>query len=153
MCGKQVCCEVHLLFKLEVRAMFDILLKFLLIIWELPQNLLGSLLLAFYKASSVSIVKMHGYPERIVYFSDYMPTGISLGGIIIVNSRSGGATSKSVAHEYGHTIQSMYLGPLYLIVIGLPSLLWNMRCRGNLELDYYSFFTERWADKLGKVKR
>lgn len=30
-----------------------------------------------------------------------------------------------LVHEYGHTIQSMILGPLYLIVIGIPSTLWG----------------------------
>ena len=28
-------------------------------------------------------------------------------------------------HEYGHTIQSLILGPAYLLLVGAPSLLWS----------------------------
>ena len=55
-------------------------------------------------------------------------------------------------HEYGHTLQSLLLGPLYLIVIGLPSLIWAWQYKGDNK-GYYKFFTERWADRLGEVKR
>ena len=59
-----------------------------------------------------------------------------------------------LVHEYGHTVQSLILGPLYLPVVGLPSVLWNhlppcrrMR-RGNV--SYFSFVTERTANFLGE---
>ena len=49
-----------------------------------------------------------------------------------------------VQHEYGHTIQSLILGPLWLFVIGLPSLIWcgcfNKYIEKN-NVDYYSFYT------------
>ena len=32
---------------------------------------------------------------------------------------------RMLVHEYGHTIQSLWLGPLYLPAAGLPSALWN----------------------------
>lgn len=76
-----------------------------------------------------------------------MRGGVSLGKYIIVNQWM---PTKEIMHEYGHCIQSRYLGWLYLIVIGLPSLLWAMFYRGK---NYYSFYTERWADKLGGVNR
>ena len=28
-----------------------------------------------------------------------------------------------LVHEYGHTIQSLFFGPLYLLLVGLPSIL------------------------------
>ena len=56
-------------------------------------------------------------------------------------------------HEFGHSIQSLILGPLYLLVIGLPSVLWaglpvcrSVRCRRRM--SYFDFYTERWADRL-----
>ena len=59
-----------------------------------------------------------------------------------------------LVHEYGHTVQSLILGPLYLPVVGLPSALWNhlpacrrMR-RGNV--SYFSFVTERTANFFGE---
>ena len=54
-------------------------------------------------------------------------------------------------HEYGHSIQSKILGPLYLLVIGLPSIIWAglfEKYRNKHKISYYSFFTEKWANKL-----
>ncbi len=47
------------------------------------------------------------------------------------------------------------LGPLYLIVIGIPSALWGFmphlnRKRKQQRISYFSFFTERWANVLGE---
>ncbi len=58
-------------------------------------------------------------------------------------------------HEYGHTIQSLMLGVLYLPIIGVPSMIWCMtpyfqRKRIRKNISYYSFYPERWADRLGK---
>ena len=59
-----------------------------------------------------------------------------------------------IRHERGHQIQSFILGPLYLLIIGLPSIIW-CRCFENYrktnDISYYSFYTEKWANKLGKV--
>lgn len=60
-----------------------------------------------------------------------------------------------LVHEYGHTIQSLILGPLYLMVMGLPSTLWGFlpycnNLRKNKNVSYFSFFTERWANYLGE---
>lgn len=57
-------------------------------------------------------------------------------------------------HEYGHTLQSLLLGPLYLLVIGLPSFLWcNLpplrRMRREKGIPYDSFYVERWATACG----
>ena len=79
--------------------------------------------------------------------------GISLGNTIIVYQED----ENVVKHEYGHQIQSMYLGPLYLIVIGLPSIIWAGLIYGHIvprkPNGYYKFYTESWADKLGGVIR
>ena len=57
-------------------------------------------------------------------------------------------------HEYGHTIQSLLLGPLYLIVIGIPSFLWaNLpqarRYRFMRNIPYSRLYTERNANYFG----
>lgn len=57
------------------------------------------------------------------------------------------------AHEYGHVKQSRILGPLYLFVIGIPSLLWACWYRKHKRGSYYAFYTEKWADRLGGVIR
>lgn len=60
-----------------------------------------------------------------------------------------------LVHEYGHTVQSLILGPLYLIVMGIPSTLWGFlpscaKKRKEENVSYFSFFTERWANSLGE---
>ena len=113
----------------------------LLYIHQLPQNGLGVLLRLIYKGYDSE------YNGCVVRRSVYLKGGISLGRYIIVNQWF---KEVDIKHEYGHSVQSRRLGWLYIIVIGLPSLLWAMFYRGN---NYYSFYTEKWADKLGGVER
>lgn len=74
---------------------------------------------------------------------------VSFGLFIFVNKYD--HTEKLRKHEYGHTIQSLILGPLWIFVIGLPSLIWCScfeKYRRKNNVDYYSFYTESWANKL-----
>ena len=76
---------------------------------------------------------------------------VSLGMFIFVNNIT---DIKTIKHEYGHCRQSNYLGWLYLIIIGLPSIIWAgcfERYRKKHNISYYAFYTERWANKLGGV--
>lgn len=64
-------------------------------------------------------------------------------------------SERLLVHEYGHTIQSLILGPLYLLAMGIPSTLWGFlpslaEKRRNNQISYFSFFTERWANQLGE---
>lgn len=64
-------------------------------------------------------------------------------------------SNRLLVHEYGHTIQSLILGPLYLLIMGIPSTLWGFlpscnRKRKEKGISYFSFFTERWANYLGE---
>lgn len=127
----------------------------LLYIWQLPQNLLGLILLLWYKHEK----EYHRLNGRTFYYTEEMRSGISFGNYIIMNRDD---KEDGMKHEYGHTIQSRYLGPFYLLVIGLPSILWNIidslivtRLVGyeRSYWIYYSMPWEAWADKLGNVKR
>lgn len=78
-----------------------------------------------------------------------LPSAMSLGDYLFVNPIS---SQKSIQHECGHSKQSDILGPLYLIVIGIPSLLHNILhylcSKIGIKWNYYSFYTESWANKL-----
>lgn len=126
--------------------------KILLTIWQLPQVLVGLFLLALYKKSSKIIYK----DDYVNIYSCNIPGGISLGNIILINKYM--CTKNTIAHERGHVKQSRILGPLYLIVIGIPSIIHAginniIGCCDNKPTGYYHFYTEKWADKLGNVKR
>jgi hypothetical protein len=47
------------------------------------------------------------------------------------------------------------LGPLYLFIVGIPSVTMNMLTKAKIlkRENYYKRWPETWADKLGKVKR
>ena len=116
-------------------------------IWELPQNLLGLLLRVIYKGTDSE------YEGAVVRRSLKMQGGISLGRYIIVGDY---ASDRTVMHEYGHCLQSRRLGWLYLLVIGLPSIIWAGlygRVVKPTKNGYYRWYTERWADRLGGVER
>lgn len=64
-------------------------------------------------------------------------------------------SKRLLVHEYGHTIQSLILGPLYLIIMGIPSTIWGFwpslsKKRRDQQISYFSFFTESWANRLGE---
>ena len=116
--------------------------------YGLVQSLLGLILFLKYKNC-----KHQFYQSSIL---TYWPKkgGISLGVFIFVNEKSKNR-DYLIKHEYGHSIQSLILGPLYLLIVGLPSFVWansnyfvNKRKRNNI--DYYSFITEKNANYLGK---
>lgn len=118
-----------------------------LYIWQLPQNLVGLVVLCFISHKEKCTVA-----GIDLYYSKTFPGGISLGKYVIIGSKN----ENTVKHEHGHQIQSMYLGPLYLIVIGLPSLIWAWLYGPVIPYTrngYYRFYTEKWAEKLGKVER
>lgn len=72
--------------------------------------------------------------------------GICFGQHIYVGEN---AKMSSVQHEYGHHLQWKQLKWLYWFVIALPSLI---HCAAYVICgrmwDYYTFYTEAWADQL-----
>ncbi len=135
------------------------LIEVLLYIWQLPQNLLGLLLFWWYGRGCKS--SKGNYVTYWIMYSEKMHGGISLGRYIVIpyhylRSTSSSYVQKTIHHEYGHTRQSLYLGWLYLLIIGLPSITWawlHSSFKRFSTVSYYDFYTERWADELGGVKR
>lgn len=115
-------------------------------LWQLPQNLLCLIVLIFIKNT-----KKEKFKDVWLYKTS-SNIGVSLGSYIILNEKS---SNKSVCHEYGHCKQSQLLGPIYLIVVGLPSIIMNILTRmfHSLLPSYYKRWPENWADKLGNVDR
>lgn len=126
----------------------------LLWIWQLPQNLLGLVVLLFNKVSSRCVeVK---YIDNIKYYSvkHVNNCGVSLGNYIFFDSDRP-ITKEAIHHERGHQKQSLKYGWLYLFIIGLPSAMGNIysRLAHKDSKWYYSQWWERTADKLGGVVR
>lgn len=115
-------------------------------LWQLPQNLVGVAVILCLGAYNHIIF---GSPEIYVHEKKGI-TGVSLGNFIILSVKD--CTENTVKHEKGHQKQSLYLGWLYLPLIGLPSVIGNLLHR-LIKFDYYKQPWEAWADKLGGVKR
>jgi hypothetical protein len=131
----------------------------LLYIWQLLQNIIGLILIAWYKPQRV-----HKLDNGVkVYYTHKMKGGISLGNYCIINTGhyrkdiNESLKRDTVRHEaIGHTKQSRILGPLYLFLIGIPSLIWAGLYGSVIKSTkngYYKFYTEKWADIIAGVKR
>ena len=56
-------------------------------------------------------------------------------------------------HEYGHTWQCLVLGPLYYLVVAIPSAFWcNVMggWRKKHNVSYYKLYCEAWANAWGQ---
>ncbi len=129
----------------------------LLFIWELPQNLLGLVVFSIMKYKR-SILRIEQEANR--KFLETKNTGVSLGRFIFwtpAGNRFSHLANDCRMHEYGHAKQSVMLGPLYLLIVGLPSLgrvaysRWYQWKYDRNWHNYFNGFPENWADKLGGV--
>lgn len=142
-----------------MKKVLDCIIRALLMLWELPQNIIGALMFIFFAVFSDSVILDDD--DSLEMYSPMMRGAISLGIFRVYAYKYLGNGARYVElvrkHEKeGHRKQSIMLGPLYLIVIGLPSLVWSAlhsSVRRLRTVDYFSFYTEKWADRLAGVKR
>jgi hypothetical protein len=130
-------------------------------IWQILQNIGGLIVLAIMGYERV-LTAENG---NKVYFSKKMSGGISLGKYSIISDyyiRKCKTDEEILAldvtkHEaLGHGKQSRWLGPFYLPIVGLSSIIWAGLYGAVIPYTkngYYKFWTERWADKLAGVVR
>ena len=80
--------------------------------------------------------------------------GLSLGLFLFTPNEETPDTNELRIHEYGHCIQSMLLGPFYLILV-LISMIWAgfpyfVKLRKEKHIPYTACFVESWASKWGE---
>ena len=117
--------------------------------WGLPQTLLG--LILYLK----NLRRPHERYRSCIETHWKSKGGISLGLFIFTPETVQPNSEKIRVHEYGHTIQSLLLGPLYLPFIGIISYTWaNLpyfkRLRKEKKIPYTACFVEAWASRLGE---
>ena len=131
--------------------------EILLWLWQLPQNLLGLILILIMKPEYKYVLENGNF----VFFAKRMSGGISLGKYSIISDYYHRGTQilnqNVVKHEgIGHGTQSRLLGWFYLLVIGLPSIIWAWLYGSVIPYTrngYYKWYTEAWADKLAGIVR
>ncbi|MDR2146070.1 MAG: hypothetical protein LBE91_06400 [Tannerella sp.] len=124
---------------------------FLLILWQLPQWIVSLLVCGYYVMTDklvdiYTVESKYGRSEAWIVDKESL-SAVSFGRYIFAGKKLvekfGTADLK---HEYGHSVQSLWLGPLYLVVIGLPSLLFTA-FDGNIARRTYP---EIWADRIAE---
>ena len=136
----------------------NIFLRILTEIWQFPQHIIAYVIILINCKSIKLMVSKDGISHNLV--DHLFDSAISLGNYIFLDS-DGNFSYKTIKHEFGHQKQSLMLGPLYLIIIGLPSIIGNIidRIKNKYFRRYYDpdFYYkqpwEAWADKLGGVER
>jgi len=127
------------------------------LIWEAPQTLLGAALFGVCKATGrIEAVERH----EGRWVSRVPGIGISLGHYVFYFEGGNPAFPPDPlmrAHELGHTHQSRRLGPLYLPLVGLPSVgrvayaFVHLKLTGRRWMGYYDGYPERQADAYGGI--
>lgn len=125
--------------------------------WGLPQNLLGA-------ALALLLARRSRFRFRNALVTRWSAGGsMSLGMFLFLGCAASPSASpeerqsaeqRILVHEYGHSIQSLILGPLYLPVVALPSIVWAnfpplRRYRRTKKISYYRMYQEAWANRLG----
>lgn len=134
--------------------MMKLIMKYIrnliLFIWQLPQHIVAFIYFGYLVMMCKDLGVDSRYKQATV-IPCIMRGAITLGCYVFVGLNS--EYRETVKHELGHTIQSKILGPLYLIVIGIPSITYCGLRRLFPSLrkkDYHSFYTEKSADYLSE---
>lgn len=126
-----------------------LLFIFLQCTWGIGQTVLGA----------IFCCKIRHYPHR--FYRGCIETqwnsagGLSLGLFIFTPKDEIRDSEKIRVHEYGHCIQSLVLGPVYL-VLGLISVCWAnipyfRKLRRDKGIPYTACFVESWASRWGEM--
>lgn len=113
-----------------------------LVLWQFPQVLAGLVTVWLARAKKV-------LPGVWLAQAKWFVGSISLSEYFRVFDRVRFAEPESHKHELGHAKQSRILGPFYLFVTGIPSIIHAAKSKGKTDEEYHKFWTERWAEKLG----
>ena len=129
-----------------MKRLYNIIAWVLLFIWQLPQNIVALVILPFVGKKKLLCTKRHAW---CIFCRGMEYRGsISLGNFVLL----GTDRSTTIAHELGHVWDSHWMGPLYLIIIGLPSIIWaGFDIYLKKGVSYYSLYTERHANKHSHI--
>ena len=123
--------------------------------WGYLQTMAGLILFLVYRKCP------HSYYKGVIRTAWTVNAGLSLGMFIFTAPYEYYLDDEKhkceewAVHEYGHTFQSLLLGPLSLIVIGIPSMCWGkipalVKYRRDRRIPYTDLFCERWATDWGE---
>ncbi len=146
--------------KARYSKLFDVFFYAVQWTWCLPVNIVG--LIAYLICTKVKKYRHQKFGYANIVYIPWNQGGLSMGLFIFMreNHESKEWTYNTRIHEYGHTWQCLLLGPLYYIVVALPSVIWCncfQKYREKNNVSYYKLYCESWAnawgEKFSKLKR
>lgn len=141
-------------------SLVDFLFYFVQWTWGLTVNLAGGI--AFLICTKIKGLRYQRFGYAYIVYVPWKGGGLSLGLFIFMKEQHANKkwTYNTRIHEYGHTWQCLLLGPLYWIVIAIPSFIWCncfAKYREKNNVSYYKLYCESWAnswgEKFSKMKR
>ena len=126
-----------------------VIFYFLQFTWGATVNLAGLLLFLFCRGRFHSQM----FHNAIVTYLPRNRGGLSLGIFIFLSVRDRQELDRICAHEHGHTIQCLFLGPLYWFIVAIPSVIWYHFFAGYRKkrgISYDALFCEHWATAWGR---
>ncbi len=139
--------------KAKYSKLFDVFFYVVQWTWGLPVNIVGGVAYLILTKMKKCRHQKFGY-ANIVYLP-WDQGGLSMGLFIFMreNHESKEWTYNTRIHEYGHTWQCLLLGPLYYVVIALPSVIWCncfRKYREKNNVSYFKLYCESWANAWGE---
>ena len=125
-----------------MKRVLNIIKWILLFIWQIPQNLVALCMLPFMGQITLRCIKRYSW--CLICSSMEYRGSISLGNFVLLGSKS----DTTCAHELGHVKDSHLFGPLYLFIIGLPSITWTgFKIYKKKGVSWCSLYTESRANR------
>lgn len=133
--------------KRENRVMFYLLSFTWGLLWTML-GLLTALVIVIVFGKEVKVTKFQG--RLRIHFRNRDFGGASMGVVIITSGNFDDI--ELIRHELGHTVQSAWLGPLFIPLIAIPSAIryqYRTWTKKPLKTDYDDIWFEGWATRLG----
>lgn len=139
--------------EIKCSKILSIIVNFFLLIWQSPQLITGLIGLAVFHNYEWYYNKEAGVKVLRVNKGNFIKGAcFSSGPIIFVTEN---CEENTLLHETGHSKQSLVYGPLFHIIVSLPSicLFWYRRFAHKDMNFYYSHWPEFQAEKWGRTHR
>ena len=130
----------------------NIFINIVLCVWQITQIIVGIVCLAVFRNYEKYTNEYNGITVlKICHNGLFGRACFSTGPFVIVDSKN--VHNEILKHETGHSKQSLYFGPIYHLLISLPSICLFLikRITHKDGTWYHSHYPENWADRCGGV--
>lgn len=131
----------------------NVLVNFILTIWQLPQILISLIFLALFRKYEMYTNEYNHITVVNVNKGNLFGGACCSFGPVILTTPNCSETVKR--HETGHSKQSLVYGPLFLFVVAIPSviLFWRRRFQNKSHEWYLQQFPENQAESWGGTNK